>query len=223
MKKLVLIAVLTVSVLNLVSAQNNYKPSAGDFTLEVGFSPFSSTGNIIDGGELTGFYNFTDRLALSLGLGFNYGSQFFNNGETGDATRKNSTSGLTFNLQPGVVYFLSGTARLAPYVGAGLGISYTSNSAKEEAGTQTAKVTNRSGSNFAFGVGASVGFNYFFAEHLYIGADLGLQFANVSVPNEKVVYSGQGAPSSPAESKNKQGAFQVGISAMPQLRLGWTL
>ncbi|MDR2823927.1 MAG: porin family protein [Prevotellaceae bacterium] len=222
MRKLVLIAVLAAGTLNFVSAQESYKPSAGNFTLEAGFSPFSVEGDIIDAAALSGFYHFSDNLALRLGLGFNYGSSFWKNGETGDAAAQQTNSSFEFSITPGIVYYFGGTSRLAPYVSAGLGIGYTTISAKDEDGTITAKMSSIAGSYFTFGVGLSAGFNYFIAEHLYLGAELGVQFFNVSIPNEKTVTSGENAPPSPPESKHKQGGMNIGITATPQLRLGWT-
>jgi len=220
MRKLLLIAVLTAGMCGLASAQE-YKPGAGDFSLEVGFAPFGQ--NIINSGDLAGFIHFSDNLALRVGLVFGVDTYSWDKGETGDNLETEKTSSFKLALQPGIAYFFSGTQRLAPYIGAGLGIGFISNKLTQESGSVKKETTHyTSGDAFSFGLGAFTGFNYYVAQKLYIGAEVGLGLDYYSIPVSKVTYSGSNAPSTPAESKVKEHGMHIGLDATALLRLGWT-
>ena len=221
MRKLLLIAVLTAGMCGLASAQE-YKPGAGDFSLEVGFAPFGQNGNIINGGNLAGFIHFSDNVALRIGLSFGVDTYSWTNGESGDKEQISKASDLKFAIEPGIAYYFSGTPRLAPYIGGGLGLGLKSTSTKKEHGYTEDVKHAEDGDYFQFGLGAFTGFNYYFAKNLYIGAEVGLGFGFENYPNRKVTYSGSGAPSTPAESKEKEHGMHVGLDAQALLRLGWT-
>jgi len=221
MKKVLLVALLAVGLLNVSSAQENYKPKAGDFSLEVGFAPFGQ--NIINDAYLAGFIHFTNNLALRIGLGFGAGATSWDNGETGDKLMSESESYVKFSLEPGIVYSFKGTPRLTPYIGAGLGLGIVTHTERGEMGSMEGKAQHVGEyDGFTFGIGAATGFNYYFAKNLYLGAEVGLGLSFTSYFNEKITYSGSGAPSSPPESKDNRSDFGIGIGATPLLRLGWT-
>lgn len=223
MKKYLLMAVLATGMLSFVSAQNTYKPAAGSFTLETSFTPFAVYGNVIDAAGLTGIYSLSDNLAIRAGLGFNWNSDYWKNGETGDKLLSETGNSFAISFTPAFVYSFAGTPRLTPYIGAGLGIDYLTTSHKSEYNSITEKDSNiGTNDGFGFHIGGFSGFNYYFAQNLYIGVELNLTFSTVSIPNQKTVYSGQNAPSTPAESKDKQGNYNIGFGATPSLRLGWT-
>jgi opacity protein-like surface antigen len=172
MKKVLVIAVMTACMFSLVSAQEKYKPVAGDFSLEVGFAPFGST--IINDGALAGFFHFSDNVALRIGLGFGVGSEFKSNGETGDKLQSYRESNFRVRLEPGIVYSFKGTPRLSPYFGVGIGIGFATHSEKTEAG-YTTKVSNTyENDGISLGLGIGTGFNYYIAKNLYLGAEVGL-------------------------------------------------
>jgi len=217
MKKVLVIAVLTACMFNLVSAQEKYKPQAGDFSLEVGFAPFAKDG-IINDGNLAGFIHFTDRLALRIGLGFGFGSQVEDNGESGASLFKKTRSYFGFDLEPGIVYSFKGTTRLTPYIGGGLKFGLLTTNQKWEEGNNVQEVANGTGLEaFTFGLGCSTGFNYYFVKNLYIGAEVGLGLDYISYLNPKATSG-----SITTEYKGKNHELGFGISAQPLLRLGWT-
>jgi hypothetical protein len=94
MKKVLVIAVLTACMLSVASAQESFKPKAGDFSLEVGFVPFGQ--KIINEADLAGFIHFNSRLALRIGLEFGFDSDIENNGETGSALLRERRSEFKF-------------------------------------------------------------------------------------------------------------------------------
>jgi opacity protein-like surface antigen len=219
MKKVLVIAVLTACMFNLVSAQENYKPRSGDFSIEVGFAPLGVNDVIVNDGALAGFIHFSDNLALRVGLGFGFSSEKQDNGETGASLNVGSGSTFRLSLEPGIVYSFKGTPRLAPYVGAGIGLGLLSTTAKSETNSNTTETTHPGGPDFdgdyvVFGLGVSTGFNYYIAKNLYLGAEVGLGFNFTSYPNQK--------DSNPA-GKEKWSGADIGLNAYPLLRLGWTL
>jgi len=215
MRKLLLIAVLTAGMCGLASAQE-YKPGAGDFSLEVGFAPFGS--NIINGGDLAGFIHFSDNVALRIGLSFGLHSETDDSGKTGSDLYILKKNRFDFGIEPGIVYSFNGTPRLAPYIGGGIYLGVLSTKTSVETNNKTTETTHpggpdRYGDYFVFGVGAATGFNYYFAKNLYVGAEVNLAFKFTAFSNEK---------STGDDMKDKVHDIDLGIGAQPLLRLGWT-
>ena len=219
MKKVLVIAVMTACMFSFVSAQDkqeNFKPKAGDFSLEVGFAPFAQDG-IINDGALAGFIHFTDKVALRIGLGLGFDA--FKDDDGDSYIEKGNQFRLT--LSPGIVYSFKGTPRLSPYIGGGLNIGFQSTTYKvkdDGKDVYTQKHPSGFGDAFIFGFGGATGFNYYFAKKLYVGAEVGLNFNFTSYLQEKVEQTGM--PN--IESKVKQSGTEIGLNAYPLLRLGWT-
>ena len=213
MKKVLVIAVITACMFNLVSAQEKYKPKSG-FSLEVGCAPIAGT---ISTTQLAGFIHFSDKLALRIGLELNFDGEGADNGKTGNELVKESNSEFGFSLEPGIVYFFKGTPRLAPYIGAGIGLGAKTINSSQKYGDTTNEHNNQKGSYIAFGLGASTGFNYYVAQHLYLGAELGFGLTYKSLLNEEIK---EGNNTTKGEGNAHE--MGLGINATPMLRLGWT-
>ena len=221
MKKVLVIAVLTVCMFGFASAQENYKPKAGDFSLEVGFAPFGQ--DIINAGALAGYIHFSDNVALKIGLGLGFGHEKWDNGETGDKLGTYAENSFKVSLDPGIVYSFKGTPRLTPYIGAGLSFGILTHSTTTEVGSSSQEIAHCGDADaFTFGLGAATGFNYYIAKNLYLGAEVGLNFNFTSYFNEKTTNTGNGFGSTPAESNESHNGLGFGIGAYPLLRLGWT-
>lgn len=216
------LAVLTVLMATTVKSQVSYKPAAGNFSVEVGISPFSESGPVSSDGTLAGTYFISGNWAFRLELGLDFALARENNGETGTETRSGKAQNLGFALAPGINYYFPGTNRLSPYIGGALLFATSSIKHIEEYGTVKKTVSNEAGSFTAFGLGVYTGFNYYIAENIYLGIEVGLAGASTSIPNEKTESSGMGAPPSPATSKNSQGAFNLSVGANPLIRLGYS-
>ena len=220
MKKVLVIAVLAVCTFSFASAQENYKPRGGDFSLEVGFAPFGQ--DIINAGALAGYIHFSDNVALKIGLKLNTGSDKVDNGETGDKLDIKKSSNFNVSVNPGIVYSFKGTPRLTPYIGAGLGLGFGTHTYKHESGSSTQKRAHCvEGDSFTAGLGVATGFNYYFAKNLYVGAEVELGFDYTIYFNEKITNTGSGFGSTPAESNYSHTGANFGIGAYPLLRLGW--
>ena len=217
MKKVLVIAVMTACMFSFVSAQDkqeNFKPKAGDFSLEVGFAPFAQDG-IINEGALAGFIHFTDKVALRIGLSLGTVSETWDNGKTGSELKKTKESALGLTLSPGIVYSFKGTPRLTPYIGGGINFGILSTREKVEYGNDETITKHPSGfDSWSVGLGVGTGFNYYFAKKLYVGAEVNLGFDYVTFLDETI----KGDP----KPTNKHHGAEFGINAYPLLRLGWT-
>ncbi|MDR0683482.1 MAG: porin family protein [Dysgonamonadaceae bacterium] len=225
MKKYLLVLVMALISASVINAQESYKPGAGSFSLEVGFSPFAANGSAISlpSGSLTGIYSLNDAIAIRLGLGFSQTSA-----STDDKTNKikGSYSETEFSITPGIVYSFAGTAKLTPYAGAEFLIGSTGSFGERESnyGSNNSSKTTRTnmdlnGDRFGintFGIGVFTGFNYYFAKNLYIGAEVGLGYTSVSLKDGEIT---QGTTATKYE--NESTASAIGFHATPTLRLGW--
>ncbi|MDR0546390.1 MAG: outer membrane beta-barrel protein [Dysgonamonadaceae bacterium] len=221
MKQVLMILAVALFSVATVSAQD-YKPAAGSFGLEVGISPLQLGGGNAFDSNVTGIYTLSDKLAVRLNLGITTNSGSFDNGESGNAQITANTSNTSFSITPGIVYSFAGTQKLTPYIGAELGLALNSIGSKGKVNDITTTISNSNGSNTTIGFGVFSGINYYIAQHVYIGVEIGLAGAYVSVPNQKTEYSGTGAPQNPAESKVSQSSFTFSVGAYPFLRLGWS-
>ena len=80
----------------------------------------------------------------------------------------------TFGIGVGTEYHLSGTDRMSPYFGAGIGYGISN--------IETGGVTV-DGSSFGFQIGA--GMDYYVYENIYMGLELGLGWATTTVADVK--------------------------------------
>lgn len=170
------------------------KAEEGSFSMEIGFVPFDASPVELAGGQLRGIYALTDNWSLRLGLGFGVHSY-----EVDDVT----TTTRHFTITPGVSYFFDGTDRLAPYIGGELLASFAKNRDDIEG-------ENPDPSSTSFGATAFTGFNYYFAEYLYIGAEIGIGFKSTSYDDDET------------ESGTDESNVSFETLAYPSLRLGWT-
>ncbi len=142
-------------------------------------------------------YFFNDDMALRVHLGFNGNKETQDFAENQDGTGNTGTRTASYNMITfgvGVEKHFAGTERLSPFVG--FQIMFTGTSASEEwnnydgtgyATDYTRTITNAAtvnNSNYVagstFGVGAYVGFDYYFTDALYLGTEFGLGFSSTS-------------------------------------------
>ncbi len=170
------------------------KAEEGSFSMEVGFIPFGSAPIELEGGQLRGVYSLTENWKLTLGLGFGVHTYEID-GE--------STTASNYSIAPGVAYEFEGTDRLAPFVGGKLLVAAFNNSDDNEEETSEP-------SRVSFGFDIVTGFNYYFAEQLYIGAEIGIGFKATSYDDDET-----------ASGKDESSA-EFETFACPSLILGWT-
>lgn len=223
MKRALFLAAVISVVATTANAQ--YKPAAGERTLEVNFAPLGGTPVSIGGIKYRSFGSETKAFRLGLFLG--YGSTAtVTQDEDGDADQvelKDKKSTFTISLQPGIEKHFAGTERLSPYIGGVLSIGYGMTNEREEQQVPDEAVgaTITKGGSLDLGLNAVAGFDYYVANKLYLGTEIGFGVAMHSDMTKKVTYDNiEGAEDSESKVDNKS-TFNVGPNVVGQLRLGW--
>ena len=214
-----------IALLGAGQAIAQYKPAAGERTLEVNFAPLGGTPVSIAGIKYRMFRSETSALRLGVFLG--HGSTTTvtqdedNTASLVELKDKNSTT--TISIQPGIEKHFAGTERLSPYIGAVLNIGYGMTSERVEQQVQNngvgAKITK--GGALDLGLNAVAGFDYYVANKLYLGTEIGFGLAMHSDMTKKVTWDNVTGAQDSESNLNNESSFQFGPNAIGQLRLGW--
>ena len=132
MKRVFLLTALAVGSIGISNAQ--YKPAAGERTLEVNFAPLGGTPVSIGGIKYRSFSSETTAFRVGVFLGFSNTTKVTQdeNSQTQMLELKEKNGSTTISLQPGIEKHFAGTERLSPYIGGVLNIGYGMTSKKEE-------------------------------------------------------------------------------------------
>jgi hypothetical protein len=188
------------------------KSSAGDFTAEVNFNPFSSAPVAINYLRFRYFTSETSALRIGVSLGM----------EKQNPEEDLTLQTLEVNIRPGYEWHLAGTERLSPYFGVEADIAFKNSSYEdtdEDAYVEkidgawstggTERGFNRFGLNFI------VGADFYVARRVYIGTEFGFGFQNIRYADIEVT-------SPDNEDPIKGGTtFQLGPNFNSSLRLGF--
>ena len=239
MKKILLITLAIASVFAVktnAQEQESFKPQAGSFSLEVGFSPLSLAGDNssvhLPMGNLTGVYSVSDKWGVRLALGISSRKSKLDNCEKEPEKQMVSTLTQTiFSFAPGFTYSFKGTPKLAPYAGGEFMFATTANKWGLETYEYERINTNgqmMTGGDFynasrpfnAYGVNLITGFNYYMAKNIYLGIEVGLGAQYTRLKKAEVAEIRDNITVS---EKEKATDSRVGVSlyANPLLRLGW--
>lgn len=185
--------------------------------------------NLNEGGAmLRGRYFVTNGLALRLGLNVNVASEkdnFYGTGiDDGKVGTLRETESL-FMVNLGVEKHFGGTDRLSPYVGADLLLGMFSESAKAENTNGTSYVQDfmmESSGPGASGVGlrAVFGADFYFAKHVYLGAEAGLGFF-ASKEGTTTVTTTVGGVTTTTETLSPGSSFNLSPSVITGVRIGF--
>ena len=238
MKKVILIVA---GVLFLVSAQAQFKPEKGTFGVELQFRPFGN--NVIQtsstdfelpnptGGNtripvfgISPRFFVSDKMELRVDLSFGSGVEKNENTQdvgNGNVTETTKTSLTGFGLDLGANYHFNGTERVSPYVGAVLGIGIGKISQKvKNAGNVTGDTEKGKAGLFQLDFGVVTGFNWYFVNGLYLGAEVGLGLV-FEKPGKIVSETTTGGITNTTTIEPTSSNFGVGFEASPAIRLGW--
>lgn len=223
MKKIAVVLFFIVAVIAL-NAQTEYKPVAGDLSLEMNFTPLGDAPLQID--YLRGRLFLSDKLALRLGVNVHMKNK--------KTEPENSTGGLDEDIKkytqlgifPGIEVHLGNFERLSPYVGAEVGFSlksskeiYTSNSSSSVS-ESTWNGAWQDGSERAFSafyLNGLIGADYYLSKKLFIGMEMGLGLQ--SVTNKEVTKEQTGQENDVVSVKGSE--FDLGVNFNPAFRLGF--
>jgi opacity protein-like surface antigen len=228
MKKFLLVALG--ASLFMVPAQAQ-KQAGNEKNLEVQFAPLGGNPISIDGIRFRKFNaagNSAWRVNLFIGMNSEKEiTQQADNTQTPAVPElTKTTSGMTIGINPGYEKHLAGNARLSPYWGAELAFTMATSEVEEEmmdASNNNAiytETTENSDGYTSFGLNLIAGCDFYFAQSIYMGAELGFGFSTTSMADEKWTTTLPGAD--PASTTTKQGSsMQVGPNSQAQIRLGF--
>ncbi|MEJ6588839.1 MAG: OmpW family outer membrane protein [Crocinitomicaceae bacterium] len=199
------------------------KPSSDDskYSLE-GMINYSDAGFEWNAPNLRMRYFINDNIAARLTLGLSSDNSSMNVYEIGgDGTGTVDMSGMGWSLGLGAEYHLGGTDKLSPYFSAGFNIggsSYAETWANSD-GTDyvmdnTAEVKT-SQSNLGVGLGAGV--DYYVANNIYLGLEMGFGFGTYKDNGGTVDMNGTSSDIDPAGSGS---GMSIGGGNMG-FRIGW--
>jgi hypothetical protein len=219
-------ALFSIAILVAAASVNaqDFKQSAGMKNLELQFTPLGGTPLGISGLRYRQFTSNTMAIRANVFLGYMSKSTITQDANTAnganDKELKDSESSFEFNLRPGFESHFEGTDRLSPYVGAELDLNFrrTSGVSQSQPASDIVEVTstNKDGA-FRFGLNGLAGFDYYFAKHLYFGAELGFGLSYTS-PFKTVTKSG----SVSIESKEgKDAMLNFGPNVNSAIRIGF--
>ena len=220
MKKLIML----VGVALLSTAAYSQKFESGDKNLEMNFTPFGGNPISITGIKARMFNS--ESTALRLGVNLSMANEKMATGTTADGSvylfDKESTFNL--NLRPGYEKHLAGTDRLSPYFGAELDLALQTHKMESEREGTTANeietgTTTGANGYFRFGINALAGFDYYFADKLYIGSEIGFGFSMVSNSDIEIEDTSSGFT---APDPQEQGSMlNIGPNFIGAIRLGY--
>ncbi len=223
MNKAILLAAVVTLTASTADAQ--YKPEAGQRTLEVNFAPLGGTPISIGGIKYRTFKSETSALRLGLFLGYGTGSTVTQDEDSELELVELSDMESTFsiNIQPGIEKHFAGTDRISPYIGGVLALGYTATTEKEESQQpeQAVGTTITKGGNFSVGLNAVAGFDYYVAQKLYVGTEIGFGLALSNDMTKKVTYDNIEGAEDSESNVDTQSRFDLGPNVIGQIRLGW--
>lgn len=217
-------SILTLALLAAaaVAHAQDFKPVEGSKNLEFQFAPLGGSPIGISGLRYRQFMNPTTAIRANVFLGFMSKSTTTQDADSdaGDKELKDKESSFEFNLRPGIEKHFEGTDRLSPYVGAELDINFKTTSKTEQDQVDNSVVdtkTTNAGGAIRFGLNGVAGFDYYFAKHLYFGAELGIGLSMNNPMKTKVEREGKSIES----SVGKESSFNFGPNVVTAIRLGY--
>jgi hypothetical protein len=230
MKKFILSASL-LAMSFVAWAQDDFKPMQGDVTAEFSYGGlFNSSQLGLNSGGLRFRYFLADELAARIGFNVSSNSttnnilNYSNNQVVVDGFAKESRSTVDLNL--GAEKHLSGTDRLATYVGADLRVRFANekmhwqNTENGSTYRKDVEVTGKQGST-GFGLRVVGGAEYYFIEKVYLGGEFGWGFLASRKGDAKATYKNGVSTSTTVPASNEAKEFNLSPSVIGSVRLGF--
>lgn len=234
-KKVLLVAAIFTAAFFANEAQaQDFKPAAGDKTIEVNFTPFGGSPVSINGLKFRSFTSETS--AFRLGINISYSSKSLDPNYEGldidldgipDIETIDKNSSLGIHLEPGIEKHFAGTERLSPYVGGVVTIGFNKSTDKDQTYVDDTndginngnvyEIKTKDGS-LDLGLRAVLGADWYFTQKMYLGVEVGYGFLYSSVSDTKVESD---APNSKEIVTPRGSDFQIGATFNSALRLGY--
>lgn len=199
------------------------------FSLE-GIINYDNTNGISwDAPSLRVRYFVNDNIAARVQIGMAMASESDNVYENADGTGATGTydmSVMSWGIQLGAEYHLSGTDKMSPYFMAGIDLGGASSSTEgvntmdgETYMAETGMSSDFSTSSFGVGIGA--GMDYYVAQNIYLGLELGFGWSSVSDKGGSMSMTMGGTTT---ETTVPEGGAESGMgigAANAAFRIGW--
>lgn len=226
MKKVALFFAFAVACVSGAFAQ---KQTGGEKNLEVQFAPLGGNPVSISGIRLRLFNSESTAIRIGLFIGGSSTETI-----TQDADNDLDLLELTdldkefsFSIRPGFEKHFAGTDRLSPYVGGEILFGMTNTTTEsmtqyDDDGDPASYTTITKGGNSTFGINLVAGTDFYFADNIYLGAEIGFGFSRTKDKDNETSYvdAPDGFDDSTSTVDN-QTASSWGPNYQGTIRLGW--
>ena len=203
-----------------VTAQKQEK---GNLTIEMELSPLGSAPLKISSIRMRSFISDKTAIRMSTFIG---GKSSPSTSVQGDIELKNKTSNLDFSLRPGFEKHFDGTDKLSPYIGSELffGIGTTNQSSQSAWGTGQIMTTKNTGRTGSIGLNVVSGTDFYFADKIYLGIEMGFGFIRDSRGVNSVKYDNPSdATLENTKTKGNSTNLNWGPNYQGTIRLGYCI
>ena len=210
------------------SAQDSFKPEAGDFSLELNYTPGILSGNNSSAGfklpeyGLKGRLFVGDRFAVKLNLGFSTNSTndktYITNPDNSVTTTEDISGRTSFSIMPGIEYHFGNYKRVSPYVGAAVGINVVNRVSRDVTGNVSSKTVSPT---FGFAVQAAAGVDVYICKGLYAGLEMGLGYGLDKTGRGKTSSVDNTGATTESQGNSDSITSSFGFFATPSIRVGW--
>ena len=210
------------------SAQDSFKPEAGDFSLELNYTPGILSGNNSSAGfklpeyGLKGRLFVGDRFAVKLNLGFSTNSTndktYITNPDNSVTTTEDISGRTSFSIMPGIEYHFGNYKRVSPYVGAAVGINVGNRVSRDVTGNVSSKTVSPT---FGFAVQAAAGVDVYICKGLYAGLEMGLGYGLDKTGRGKTSTVDNTGATTESQGNTDSITSSFGFFATPSIRVGW--
>lgn len=219
MKKLLLVAAAAAFMTSATQAQDVLKQTGGENNLEVLFTPLGGSPIGINGIKYRRFLDPTIAIRANVFIGHSVATDIMLGTDgNGDAKELESiSSDFQFSIAPGVEKHFAGTDRLSPYIGAEALIGFNAIGEKMDV-DGTSDTETIKDKTLDFGLNALAGVDFYFADNIYLGAEIGFGFIFSTDLDTKFSSTADGV--SDVETPNGS-SFDVGPNAVAAIRAGF--
>lgn len=210
------------------SAQDSFKPEAGDFSLELNYTPGILSGNNSSAGfklpeyGLKGRLFVGDRFAVKLNLNFSTNSTndktYITNPDNSVTTTEDISGRTSFSIMPGIEYHFGNYKRVSPYVGAAVGINVGNRVSRDVTGNVSSKTVSPT---FGFAVQAAAGVDVYICKGLYAGLEMGLGYGLDKTGRGKTSSVDNTGATTESQGNSDSITSSFGFFATPSIRVGW--
>lgn len=220
MKKFYFLLVAAALLLGTAAnAQDVFKQQGSERNIELLFAPLGGNPFTINGIKYRQFTSATTAWRATVFAGFSSSTDKTIAGE-GDNEEELKMVDSEFNISiaPGIEKHFAGTDRLSPYIGGEAVVAFQRMTMKEEflVGDDIEEGTTKDG-NLTFGVNGFFGFDFYFADNIYLGGELGFGVQFTSEFDTVMESTVEGAED--METPNGS-SFSIGPNVVGQIRAG---